>query len=212
MKFTKEEAVKELAAKYKPRYGEPAKWERTINECVEHTFAFIGEDSEIELDEFVGKASKLLDTIGGFVLKETSDVASGYKQQIEELKKQAKAEPGKEKNPEGDSALLERIEKLERALAEKDKAAMAADKRKQIMDLLKAKGAKEDKVAPMLEKAQITEDTDVEKEAGDYLEIYNKMFADGDDDTTPLKPKGESTENRFKSVVQSAGEAESSRR
>lgn len=212
MKFTKEDVCKELAAKYKPRYGEPAIWERTINESVEHAMKFIGDESEIELDEFVGFVTPFLDTIGGFVKKETTDLAKELNQQIEELKKQIPNKTGKEKNPEGDSALLERIEKLERAFAEKDKAAMAADKRKQIMDLLKAKGAKEDKIAPMLEKAQITEDTDVEKEAGDYLEIYNKMFADGDDDTTPLKPKGESTENRFKSVVASAGEAESSRR
>lgn len=204
MKFTKEEAVKELTAKYKPRYGEPDKWERTIQESVEHAMKLIGEESEIELDAFVGSVMPFLDTTAGFVLKETSSVASGFNQQLEDLRKKVN-EPKIDKT-EPDSELLRRLEALEKASEESKRLEAVAQKRNEIASKLKDKGVKNSKwVDLMLQKAQITADTDAEKESSDYLELYNKMFAEGGEYTPPLTPKGEAND-KAKAVIEEAAQ------
>lgn len=204
MKFTKEDACKELAAKYKPRYGEPAIWERTINESVEHAMKLIGEESEIELDAFVGFVTPFLDTIGGFVKKETTTVAQGLNQQIEELKKQVGQKPEPNKN-DGNEELLKRLEALENANKEAHLRDTVKTKRGEIVEKLKAKGVKDNNwIDLMLSKATIGEDTDTEKEAGEYLEIYNKMHASDGDGYTPLKPEGNPEGNRYSKVIEAA--------
>ena len=202
MNFTKEEAVKELSAKYKPRYGDPAKWERTINESVEHAMKLIGEDSEIGLDDFVGKVTPFLETTAGFVLKETSSVANEQKQQLEDLKKQLEGK--KEEKTDAESTLLKRIEALEKREEETRKLEAISRKRNEITEKLKEKGVKDSEwISLMLAKATVTDDTDSEKEAGEYLEIYNKMHANHDDDDHPKTPNGE-TKDRTSSVIASA--------
>ena len=204
MKFTKEEAVKELAAKYKPNYGEPAKWERTIQESVDHAMKLIGEESEMELDAFVKSVMPFLDTTAGFIRKETSEVAKGLQAEIEELKKKQPA--ATEKNDDnGNDELLKRLEALEKANEESRRLESVARKRNEITEKLKEKGVKDaDWIELMLRKATVAEDTDADKEAGEYLEIYNKMHAGGGSDN-PLTPKGEPTD-KVSSVIAEAAE------
>lgn len=205
MKFTKDEAVKELSAKYKPRYGEPAKWERTIGECVEHALKLIGEESEIELDAFVGFVTPFLDTTAGFLTKETSDVAKGLNQQIEDLKKQIGSNNNEPNKNDGNDELLKRLEALENANKEARLRETAKTKRGEIVEKLKAKGVKDTNwIDLMLSKATIGEDTDTEKEAGEYLEIYNKMHASDGDGYTPMKPEGNPEGNRHSKVIEAA--------
>lgn len=203
MKFTKEEAVKELSAKYKPRYGDPAKWERTINESVEHAMAFIGEDSEIELGDFIGKVTPFLDTTAGFVLKETAAVATNKQQELEELKKQLEGK--KEDKTDADDALLKRIEALEKREEESRRLESVSRKRDEITAKLKEKGVKDtDWIDLMLKKATIADDTDTEKEAGEYLEIYNKMHANKGEDQTPPPAKGEPSDKAMAAIEKAA--------
>lgn len=207
MKFTKEEAVKELEAKYKPRYGEPAKWQRTISESVEHAMKLIGEESEIGLDAFVSQVVPFLETTAGFVLKETSEVATPLSQQIEDLKKQIGALEQKSSEPkkaEAESDLAKRIAALEEANAELTRREAVKAKRTELAGKLKEKGVKDSKwVELMLEKAQLTPETDTDKESDEYLGIYNRMFAGSNDDSTPMSPKGEPTD-RSKAVIEEA--------
>lgn len=207
MKFTKEEAVKELTAKYaKPRYGEPEKWSRTIDECVEHAMKLMGEESNIELSQFVESVVPFLETTAGFVLKETSGVATDFKKQIDELKKQIEEAGKKNTDENGDNdALLKRIEALEKEKEAADNAAKISAKKSEIASKLKEKGVKDsDWVSLMLNKASLNAETDTEKEVSDYLEIYNKTHASGDDDDQPANPKGEPTA-KMKSIIEAAG-------
>lgn len=205
MKFTKEQAVKELAAKYKPRYGEPAQWERTITESVEHAMKLIGEESEIELDAFVGSVIPFLDTTAGMVLKETSTVANPLNQQIEDLKRQIADK--KTEGQQADGELLKRLEALEQASAESKRLETIAAKRTEIAAKLKEKGAKDAaKVELMLQMANVTADTDTDAESTKYLEIYNKMFAGAGDGSTPGNPDGGKQSERVKSVIERAAQ------
>ena len=86
MKFTKEDAVKGLTAKLSQNVENISKWERTINENVETLRSILGENSEIELDDFIEKAIPIFNTTAGFVRKENSDLAKTFKTEIDDLK------------------------------------------------------------------------------------------------------------------------------
>ena len=208
MKFTKEDAVKELSAKYKPRYGDPAKWERTIQECVEHALAFIGEDSETELDDFIGKVTPFLETTAGFLLKETSSVASEKQRQLDDLKKQLESK-GNGKT-ETDEELLKRLEKLERESEETRRLEAISRKRTEIKDFAKKKGVKNDKdlslIDFMLDNATLDAETDAEQTAAKYVEAVNKWNADRGGDDTPTRAKGEPVDNSVKAVIEKAAQ------
>ena len=75
MKFTKEDARKELTAKLTPSVENISKWERTITENVETLWNLLGEENEIELADFGSKAVHLFDTTAGYIRKEKSDMA-----------------------------------------------------------------------------------------------------------------------------------------
>ena len=100
MKFTKEDAVKELTAKITPKVKEINKWERTIKENVETLCTLLGDDSEIELDDFISKAIPLFDTTAGFIRKENADLAKSledkYKNADAVSKEPKKQEPTNE--------------------------------------------------------------------------------------------------------------------
>lgn len=204
MKFTKEEAVKELTAKYaKPRYGAPEKWTRTIEESVDHAMKLIGEDSNVELGQFVENVVPFLETAAGFLLKETSDVANSFKAQIEELQKKNTTEPIQ---PQPNDELLKRIEALEKEKEESIRANAVKTKRSEITDMLKLKGVKDQEwIDLMLKKATISPETNSEQEAADFLEIYNKMHASNHDDDNPLPPQGNPS-SKLDSIIAEAAD------
>ena len=93
MKFTKEDARKELTAKLTPSVENISKWERTITENVETLWNLLGEENEIELADFVNKALPLFNTTAGFIRKENSDLAKSYEDKIKNLSKEPTQQP-----------------------------------------------------------------------------------------------------------------------
>ena len=75
MKFTKEEAGKELAAKLSKSVENIDAWDRTIRENVETLWGILGEENEIELNDFVSKSLPLFNTTAGFMRKTNADLA-----------------------------------------------------------------------------------------------------------------------------------------
>lgn len=224
MKFTKQEAREKITEMFSKKVEKIDEWERTIKENVETLCDLLGEDSEIELDVFADKAVKMLETQKGHINKANSTVAESLNKQIDELKKQIE-EPAKKKKKakededddgDGDAGKNETIAKLEERLKklEDEKQAEEAkktigQKREQLAAEIKKKGVKNDKwVKSMLEKAKIDENTDIEKEADSYLEMYNEFFSNiPDDDTTPGATGAASHLERIKRVVKEAGES-----
>lgn len=198
-------------------------WERTIKENVETLCDLLGEESEIELDVFAEKAVKMLETQKGHINKANSTVAESLNKQIEELKEQIeepakkkKKAKGKDDDDDGDEGKNETIAKLEERLKklEDEKQAEEAkktisQKRNELAAEIKKKGVKNDKwVKSMLEKAKIDENTDIEKEADSYLEMYNEFFSElPEDDVTPRDAGNATRLERIKEVVKKAGEA-----
>lgn len=188
MKFTKEDAIKELKSQLSSKVEKIDKWERTITENVETLIALVGEDSTIELTDFVAKAIPLFNTTQGMLRKENADVAKGLEQQITELKSQLeKKEPPKPKEPTDDvKALLQRLETLENESKQAKLKVKLQDVRKSLIDKLKEKGVKDnDWVNLMLDNITLTEDLDVDTKAADLLKLYNKSQSKPNASVTP---------------------------
>lgn len=190
MKFTKEDAIKELKSQLSSKVEKIDKWERTITENVETLIALVGEDSTIELTDFVAKAIPLFNTTQGMLRKENADVAKGLEQQIAELKSQLeKNEPSKPKpkEPTDDvKALLQRLETLENESKQAKLKVKLQDVRKSLIDKLKEKGVKDNDWANlMLDNITLTEDLDVDAKATDLLKLYNKSQTKPNASVTP---------------------------
>lgn len=199
MKFTKDDAVKELAAKLTPSVENISKWERTIKENVETLCAILGENSEIELADFVTKAMPLFNTTAGFIRKENSDLAKTFKTEIDDLK--AKLEnknvpptpPTPPSNP--NEELMRRLEALELENKRNKDELAQREVRSKLVAKMKEKGIKSDKwIEGMLSKATLSADMDVDATAKEYLEIYNGFIADVNPNITPNNPNGKPTE------------------
>lgn len=199
MKFTKEDAVKELTAKLTPSVENISKWERTIKENVETLCAILGENSEIELADFVTKAMPLFNTTAGFIRKENSDLAKTFKTEIDDLK--AKLEnknvpptpPTPPSNP--NEELMRRLEALELENKRNKDELAQREVRSKLVAKMKEKGIKSDKwIEGMLSKATLSADMDVDATAKEYLEIYNGFIADVNPNITPNNPNGKPTE------------------
>lgn len=199
MKFTKEDAVKELTAKLTPSVENISKWERTIKENVETLCAILGENSEIELADFVTKAMPLFNTTAGFIRKENSDLAKTFKTEIDDLKaklsnkNEPPTPPTSPSNP--NEELLKRLEALELENKRNKDELAQREVRSRLVAKMKEKGIKSDKwIEGMLSKATLTADMDVDATAKEYLEIYNGFIADVNPNITPNNPNGKPTE------------------
>ena len=197
MKFTKEDAVKGLTAKLSQNVENISKWERTIRENVETLCSILGENSEIELDDFIEKAVPIFNTTAGFIRKENSDLAKTFKSEIDDLKAQL-AKPNNQnqvKPTDPNEELLKRLEALENEnKRNRDELAQRETKTK-LAAKMKELGIKSNKwIEGMLSKAAITADMDVEATAKDYLEIYNDFVANVTPSVTPNNPSGKPTE------------------
>ena len=197
MKFTKEDAVKGLTAKLSQNVENISKWERTINENVETLRSILGENSEIELDDFIEKAIPIFNTTAGFVRKENSDLAKTFKTEIDDLKAKL-AKPNNQiqsQQTDQNDELLKRLEALESENKRNKEELAQRETKTKLAAKMKELGIKSNKwIEGMLSKAAITADIDVEATAKDYLEIYNDFVANVTPSVTPNNPSGKPTE------------------
>ena len=185
MKFTKEEAGKELAAKLSKSVENIDAWDRTIRENVETLWGILGEENEIELNDFVSKSLPLFNTTAGFMRKTNADLAKSYEEKIEQLKKNQPVPPTPQA-PDPNKELIERLAALEKA-NEEQKTKLAIDtKRKELTDKLKDKGVKDAKwINDLFSLVSVQADTDVDAEVDKYVNLYNSSRSRYNSNVTP---------------------------
>ena len=185
MKFTKEEAGKELAAKLSKSVENIDAWDRTIRENVETLWGILGEENEIELNDFVSKSLPLFNTTAGFMRKTNADLAKSYEEKIEQLKKNQPVPPTPP-TPDPNKELIERLAALEKANeAQKTKLAIET-KRKELTDKLKDKGVKDAKwINDLFSLVSVQADTDVDAEVDKYVNLYNSSRSRYNSNVTP---------------------------
>lgn len=187
MKFTKEDANKELVAKMTAKGEKLNLSQRSMNEQVEHLYTLIANE-EMELADFVEKVLPFVKTSDANVRNDVSQGIKDYKNQnpIVEPKKDPIVEPN---NP--NKELLERLEALEKKNRENELKLHNQNIKSNLSTKMKELGIKNTKwIDMMLENVSITEDFDVDTNATKYLELYNTMQADVDPSVTPNSTQG----------------------
>ena len=189
MKFTKEDANKELVARMTAKGEKLNLSQRSMNEQVEHLYTLIANE-EMELVDFVDKVLPFVKTSDANVRNDVSQGIKDYKNQnpIVEPKKDpiTNVEPN-DQNKE----LLERLEALEKKNRENELKLHNQNIKSNLSSKMKELGIKNAKwIDMMLDNVSITEDFDVDANAKKYLELYNTMQADVDPSVTPNATNG----------------------
>jgi hypothetical protein len=220
MKFTQEEARKDLTTAFKTKYKD-LDLERTIKECVENAFKMIGEDNDtLELADFVKLVQPTVQTAIGFMLHETKKVADEKDAEITKLKEgkgegsgegegKGKGEGEGKGDGEGKTdpklqEALDRIKKLEDEKAKTEESALIAQKRKDLFEKIKADVKDDDEwINDTLDIALITKDTDVDTEAEKFVTMYNKHHSDTPKNVTPKSSGdgGDGVSDKLKDVL-----------
>lgn len=209
MKFTKEEAYKELVAKMTAKGEKLNLSERSINEQLEKLIALVAND-ETELDAFVESVLPFVKTADANVRNDVSVGINEYKKNnpIQEPKKDPTV-----KTEDPNAALIERIAAMEKELAESKKQKTLSDIRGSLISEMKKKGVKDDEwIDSFVSEVNITEDFDVEAKAEHYVGVYNKMSSKVKSNLTPDDSGGASTDKDLSSFIKSASDFVKSQR
>ena len=184
MKFTKEAAGKEIAAKLSKSVENIGAWDRTIRENVETLWGILGEENEIELNDFVSKSLPLFNTTAGFMRRTNADLAKAYEEKSELLKQQQTPSPSP--TPDPNTELIERLAALEKANEEQKTKLAIETKRKELTDKLKDKGVKDAKwINDLFSLVSVQADTDVDAEVDKYVNLYNSSRSRYNSNVTP---------------------------
>lgn len=212
MKFTKQQAIEALKAKV-PAKDKELDLERTISEAVENYLDFVGEESEMELNDFVEKVWKSVKSSIGLAHNENSKVAQKLKDQIAELQRKLDGkeppktddddEPIKTDDP-ALKAMQDEIAEMKKKLAAKDAEEAVTEKRKQLVAKMGESIKDKDWIEAYLSEISITAETDVEAKAKDYVAFYNKTHAKGGKVTPQPTGDDDDDNSNVKSTVAAA--------
>lgn len=183
MKFTKEDARKELSSQMTAKGEKLNLSERSLNEQLDTLIPLLANE-ETELADFVSKVLPIFKTADANV---RNDVSAGIKDYEAKKNEQnggnngKKTEEGAQENP-----FEKRLAELEAKLANADREARVSAKRAEIISKLKEKGVKDDEWAKtLLGEVNITDDFDVDAKVSSYVTLYNKSHAGYDPNATP---------------------------
>ena len=209
MKFTKEDARKELMSKI-PNKGQTLNLsERSINEQLDTLIPLIVND-ETELNDFIEKVLPVFKTADGNVKNDVSVGINEYKKNNPPQQTTPPTEPKKEEPivDNANEALLKRIEALESELEESKKTKTIKGIREQLVSEMKNKGVKDDEwIESFVSEINITEDFDVNAKAEHYVGVYNKMNARINPNVTPKGTGGgNADERRISDVIAAAAQ------
>lgn len=188
MKFTREQASKELVAKMTANGEKLSVSDRTINEHLDTLMPLMGE--EMELQDFVEKCLPLFKSTDANVRNDVSVGIREYKAANPVVEPQKTSqEPTAQRGGEY-ADLLKRIEELENEKARASKEKKVGTIKEEIVSKLKSKGVKDDEwINALLSEVNVTEDFQVDAKVESYLGLYNKQNAVIDPIQTPVIPK-----------------------
>ena len=208
MKFTKEDARKELVGRLTARGETLNLSERSINEQIETLVELVAND-ETELGEFVDKITPIIVTANANVRTDIADGIKKYKEEnpIKTLTK--KKEEERDVVDEKYEALLKRFEVMENAYKEAETKKRLNSLKDEFIAKAKEKGVKSDSwLKDYAEEITIDEDFDVEAKAESCLRFYNKFKSKINTDISPEEGGGynKDAHKYLKEIVKQAGD------
>jgi hypothetical protein len=202
MKFTKEQAFESLKSLLTDNGKKNLRMsERSINEHLDNLMPLVAND-EMELTTFIEKVQKVFETTNNNV----SNVVSDYEKRLQGLQNPnptptPKPTPTPDGNSDAMEKLLARLDALEKENSEAKLARTISDKRSALKSALKEKGIKNEKwIDSLLAKVSVSEKTDINAEADDYLKLYNQQQARPNPATPLGSGGGNNDDNPLKSV------------
>lgn len=210
MKFTKEDAYKELVARMTAKGEKLNLSQRSINEQIEALLPLVAND-EMEVAEFVEKVLPLVRTADANV---RNDVSQGIKDYKDNNPINPTTTTTTTTQPtSGDDAqaeLLKRIDALEQRNKAQELEIKVKGIKSQLMSKMKELGIKNDKwMESLVANLNITEDFNVDEKAQGYLELYNSMQSDIDVNVTPEGADGRKPDYIGNSIKEAAALAKS---
>ena len=212
MKFTKQQAIESITSKFADK-AKGIDLKRTIDEAVSNCMEMVGENSEMELDAFVGFVEKNVSSALGFAKHLKKTATESMQEQLAEL--QRKLDGKEPHNTDGDDkpiktddpalkAMQDEIAEMKKKLAAKDAEEAVTEKRKQLVAKMGESIKDKDWIEAYLSEISITAETDVEAKAKDYVAFYNKTHAKGGK-VTPQSTGNDGDDNsNVKSTVAAA--------
>lgn len=185
MKFTREEAYKELVAKLTPNGEALNLSERSINEQIETLLPLVANE-ETELNDFVSKVLPLVKTADSNVRRDVSVGITRYKE--EHPVQQANPTSTQNHNVEDEklSAYIKKVEELEARFAREEETKVISSIKKDLMAKLQEKGVKDtDWINSLIQEIDVTKDFKVEDKLDAYVKLYNKSNAITPPSVTP---------------------------
>ena len=207
MKFTKEEAYKDLVAAMTAKGEKLNLSERSFNEQLDKLIPLVAND-ETELKDFIASVLPFFKTADANVRNDVSVGINEYKKQnpVTAPVVQQQVEEKKEDNKEFNE-LLSRFNALETKMKETEAKENASKVRAQVIAKVKEKGVKDTEwISSLLNDVVITEDFDVDAKAEGYVKIYNKMMADFDPSATSGSSVGGKGKNTVQDVIKAAAD------
>ena len=206
MKFTKEDACKDLMSKI-PTKGETLQLsERSINEQLETLMPLLAND-ETELADFITSVLPIFKTADANVRANVSAQVKEYKEKNPIQEPPKKQEPSKKEDDEV-AKLLERINALEQKNADNEKAKALAKRRSDVTAIMKEKGVKDGEwINDFLEAVSLDgDDFDAATRAESYVKIYNKTKSRVNKNLSPEESEGGGGDDakRIKSKIEAA--------
>ena len=184
MKFTEEEAYKELVAQMTSKGETLQISERTMKAMLKRYYSKFAND-ETELSDFVKDNIDDFKEVDGQTRKDNADFVKNY-QKANPIKKEEHIDKPTNEPKSGLETLIAEMAALKSKLEKTEKEQVITSKKQSLLSKMKELGVKdEDWANAVLSKVNISEDIDVEAEANDYLSIYNKVVASVKPTTTP---------------------------
>ena len=209
MKFTKEDAYKELVAKMTAKGEKLNLSERSINEHLDNLISLVVND-ETELSDFIERTLPLFKTSDANVRNDVSAGINKYKEDNPVVAPPTNPTNNAKKGADDKSELEKRMETLEKELANAKREKRMVDVRREVISRLKEKGVKnEDWMNALLSEVSITDDFDVDTKVESYLNLYNKLQADVELNSTPLGVGGGKSDYVSDAIKQAAALAKS---
>ena len=204
MKFTKEDAYKDLVAKLTAKGEKLNLSERSINEQLETLIALLAND-EMELTDFLDKTMPLFKTADANVRNDVSVGIADFKKSYKPEEKKVVEEKKEEKQTDANAELLKRLSDLESKLKANEAKENATNLRNSFIAKSKDLGVKDE--AWLNDYADLItygEGFDVESKADACLKFYNKSKSTITTDVTPKTGGGKADDKRVKDVIAAA--------
>lgn len=193
MKFTKEEAYKDLVAKLTANGEKLSLSERSINEQLETLMPLVANE-ETELSDFVSKTLALFKTANSNI---RNDVSTGIKD-YEEKNPYKNKEKKTEKEDDKKSDLEKRMEALEVELSEAKRKEQINGIKTQLRQALKEKGVNDEEwINTLIPEVAIDAEFKVEDKVEKYVTLFNKSKAKIVKDRTPDGAGGGTDDEKY---------------